>query len=1786
MTSVNPINFVLNITGASSVTHEFAAMAAAVDGFGASLTSAQKLTKGAFTTMVRDATKFSVSISKAFAGYTAGSKNAVRSMEALAKRVATLEAKITRTEETEIVKRDRLRKVSLQKRLASQAAFYAKLNALAATSAQAITRGIASVGSLGPAIKQSLNAVSSTIKKAGVQSGTSFVGSLVKSITTGLASIPRLISGVIGPIISSIGNMFRAISSSIIPLAVALGPLIASGLVAAFAATGPVALAIGAIVPLIVVAMAAAASAAAAGFGSILTIAGGFVSGLGEVLSSVTSVVGSVVAKVADALTAIVNTAFSVISGLVQSTVGTVIDTISGIAGKLGGIAKGIADTILGPVGLIIAGLSTKAAADINDKLIDAFALLDNRSEFHLGNTRDRVFELSRALGVASNEIAGQFFDVVSAGFRTQDEAFEILQRSSELAVAGRASVQEAGEAIVTILKTQKRGYEEAGQVAQALFVIQDRGRLTIGDAARAFSKFGGVITGAKVPIEDLGAALAVLSQQGLGVNEEANQLRRLIEQLAVPTRDTRKAMAAWGVTLHEVSSEERAHLDLLEQRLDAEVSYLAELEKGTPAYKTQIKLIEEMDNKVGAAIRTRGEWVGYRESIDRLNDAFKKSGKSALAFATEFTSRIRAKQGLAVQLELYDELIEKQQQFTDDAGKFGRALDDSQAKVGVQITKLVESFRQLGVEIFDLGQGIAGGDAFGLISSAVDAVRSKVLALQTVVPSIVEVFEDTGRAILLAFKPLTEGTLTASAIKTSNQIAAVFGVSTDAMAGHFTKVAGAASKSWRFIKNEGVDAFGAVLAAVAEISSVISGSTEFQSTAVSKLLDVVVTGSKLAFNRIKGKFLEIRDTAIGDMRAALVTVVQMLTSVVAAMGTTVGRILSLTPSGQGLVMTLLTGGGNVAARVREVVALAKAELAILSDEAVLATGSVIEDFTKSAVAGQLSASRQRVAELQQDLVAAFNESGKAFQIGALDMAGNGIVGLSRLIKHSLVGIIDDANVTKVGKELVAATTLQIGLQIKHNTLKKQNVENQKALLVATKATTDLDKELSDELDVRLEVLNESYAALVTQGIELRRQAGLASEAAAEERIRSRLIKEGVEDVKAILRVEIRRKDLAKDLKLTTEAEKKQLKEILDAFDTINRSTDKGQRSTELLANEFERLVELSGKAGVNVEELVSILNEVQFSIGPASGIGGLKRATGGGLTAPGGDPEGLGLEDNRFAKALSPIDESLINGFDFVGSALSGLGTTLQLGTPTSDIGGAAGKHLKELAQGTVFERAIANAFKQMGQARGGVGGFVGAGNKAKGEGFIPFEDFPLELIGEFREQLEAGIPAESLKLSTELFRQAVDDMLFAQRTGDSPGPRLSRATGFEVSGGGKVKGITPEAVGTQLGQAVLESLAGRQAVDDFLESNGLTHKALGEIKRLMETRNEELRKATRNAAGKEAFVSGGVGIGLGKSKVSSVDTKALVKAQQDVLDGQDGLTQASIKLADALAVELAAKEDFEASKARFGESGGNREMRRFQDAEEASKAAALAETAANSALGASTSSLTDIMDGGSDASLRASEAMGGLVAALDTLEAVGGNAGELLASGGLGDALRGLDIDKDITDLVRAAERKGADSAEGALVKTATEQTEKGKAAAAKGKKVKIEIDGFTEEERKVATEVAKEAKSVMEEKAKGFSEVMKSVGDSTKGMKESFSNMAAEIRAFAESIRTAFELMTDELTEVITEMGDFAADVADMGDTVLSVMSDFRVELDALDVRVQANTEAIAGLSKGGP
>ena len=670
-----------------------------------------------------------------------------------AQKAAALQKKATADAEAEVVRRtreiERIEERSRARRLAQLTAFLGRIQSVATTTGAAVVRALGSLGTIGPSLNRSLGAIESQLNSFGKNAGESFVGGLIKTITNGFAVIPKLIGQLVGPITSSIGIVIKAAGASF----VALGATIGGALGTALSTINPI---LGGIVGLATSAAGAIAGAFVSGIGAVTQIFGSLLQGVTGVMSGLINVVGSAVAKIADLLSSLSEKIFSAVGTLVENTVGKVVGAIGGLFGTLGGIVSTGLKTVFSPIGLIIGGLSIKAAADIRDRVVNTFALLDDKTQSSVDAVTRRLSELAARIGVPVTEIGDAFFSVVSAGFRDLGAAIEILEQAANLAVAGSARVSDTTKNLITLLRATKAPAEAAGRAAQFFFDVQDRGVITIQELSTSFPDLVSAIIAAKIPLEEVGALFSVLTLQGQSASETATQLQQVILNLVAPIPQARRRMAALGLEIRELSDADRDVIEGLENQLFALQRRNKELEAGTEASRLNKEAIKQVTEELTAQLQVRGRFVGITEALRRIRTLLRELDAEDTAVSRAIVSRIRAVKGLTFLADNIDLVGKRAEQVGKSPEKFIEAIDLATQKVGVQIRQTIGELRQLGLAIFNLGVAVTGGNGFETVREAIRGLRSLI---ESVTPAVAEArtrllgFKDT---LVAAFAPLT----------------------------------------------------------------------------------------------------------------------------------------------------------------------------------------------------------------------------------------------------------------------------------------------------------------------------------------------------------------------------------------------------------------------------------------------------------------------------------------------------------------------------------------------------------------------------------------------------------------------------------------------------------------------------------------------------------------------------------------------------------------------------------------------------------------------------------------------------------------------------------------------------------------------------------------------------------------------------------------------------------------------------------------------------------------------
>jgi len=160
------------------------------------------------------------------------------------------------------------------------------------------------------------------------------------------------------------------------------------------------------------------------------------------------------------------------------------------------------------------------------------------------------------AYGATSTQTFAQInqsvYDAISAGVDYED-ALDAVRIAEQLAVAGKADLNESLNLLVPTLNAYGAGIEEAGQYSDVFFTTVRLGKTTIPELAASLGQLAPTAAAVGVPIETIGAALATLTANGIGTSEATTGLKAALSNIIKPSGDAQKAAeelnVAFGVS-------------------------------------------------------------------------------------------------------------------------------------------------------------------------------------------------------------------------------------------------------------------------------------------------------------------------------------------------------------------------------------------------------------------------------------------------------------------------------------------------------------------------------------------------------------------------------------------------------------------------------------------------------------------------------------------------------------------------------------------------------------------------------------------------------------------------------------------------------------------------------------------------------------------------------------------------------------------------------------------------------------------------------------------------------------------------------------------------------------------------------------------------------------------------------------------------------------------------------------------------------------------------------------
>lgn len=413
---------------------------------------------------------------------------------------------------------------------------------------------------------------------------------------------------------------------------------------------------------------------------------------------------------------------------------------IDKMAGKMKSMGKTMSVGVTLPL-LAVGVAGVKMASDL-DKSMRNIQSISKQTDAEMLTLRDTFLAMSTDLSVttdSADQLAQAFYNIQSSGF-AGDDAMRVLRASTMAAAAGLTDTSTAAQGLTAVLNAYGKSASEAEHISDLMFRTVDRGVGTYAELTTSMSNIVGTAKAAGVGFDEVSAAMATMSKQGMSFSEASVSLNQTILAFIKPSEDMAKA-------IHNIGFE--SGLAMIQQLGFAGA-------------------MEALAKETGGSVEEMSKLFG---NVRGLRGALSLTGSGAELFAADLAamgdSAGAAAAAFAIQTQSFDAHMKN---FKNVIGEFlitgGNILIPILSKIVEFITPVIKAFSDLPkpVQTAVVGLGLflaAVGPLLIILSSLIGAFTTVVPiimavggALVALNPAAIAIIASVG-LLYLAFKNL-----------------------------------------------------------------------------------------------------------------------------------------------------------------------------------------------------------------------------------------------------------------------------------------------------------------------------------------------------------------------------------------------------------------------------------------------------------------------------------------------------------------------------------------------------------------------------------------------------------------------------------------------------------------------------------------------------------------------------------------------------------------------------------------------------------------------------------------------------------------------------------------------------------------------------------------------------------------------------------------------------------------------------------------------------------------------
>lgn len=388
-----------------------------------------------------------------------------------------------------------------------------------------------------------------------------------------------------------------------------------------------------------------------------------------------------------------------------------------------------------------------KVFADFEQQMANVSTMLDEPAK-DMDRFRSSIRKMSVEFGESTDTLAAGLYDILSASV-APEKALDVLAVAAKAAKAGMTDTGTAADAVTTMLNAYGMEADRAGEVSDLLFSIVKRGKTTFAELAPSIGMVATTAATAGVSTEELGAALATMTRNGVKTDNAITAVQAIISSFLKPAKEASDYARSLGFEMSVATLQAEGLEGIFKKISHLPPDAIAKLFPNVRAMRGVLPALKNMQGFAGdlavMANRAGATDVAFKKMSNTLSaklDSLKQAALGALSMIGE---------------ALADKVGKAAKMITRITGNIQTFIQKNKSLV-VSIAKVVLITGAIGTALVTLGMA-AGVLAFafgGLVSIitgmviAVKAVAAVIAAILSPIGLLIAAIAAIGTAILV----------------------------------------------------------------------------------------------------------------------------------------------------------------------------------------------------------------------------------------------------------------------------------------------------------------------------------------------------------------------------------------------------------------------------------------------------------------------------------------------------------------------------------------------------------------------------------------------------------------------------------------------------------------------------------------------------------------------------------------------------------------------------------------------------------------------------------------------------------------------------------------------------------------------------------------------------------------------------------------------------------------------------------------------------------------------------